>query len=398
VSSYPIESVQNLIYKYSEIEKDFGRDVWNLMGLPIDKTSMENTIDKVNNTITSKEKCFLSTPNLNFLINSLEDKDFKNSVINSHHVIADGMPLIWISKILNIPINERVSGSGLIELLRSKESSGKKKIKVFFFGGMDGIAQKASEVIKNENKGMCTAGYLNPGFVSVEEMSTPEIIEEINNANPDLLIVSLGAKKGQEWIQTNFDQLNCNVISHLGAVVNFVAGNIERSPKWIQQIGMEWLWRIYQEPLLFKRYINDGSSFIKLLFKYVIPLCILQKKLLKENSMDNGDVSFRDSFYSTIIELKGNITSKQIDKVRYYFSIAAASQKEVQIECENLTYIDAANLGQLLLLLKYKNASDKKVKIVNLNKRLKKLISLHYIKTKIIEYPKNLDQLEIQVA
>ena len=120
---------------------------------------------------------------------------------------------------------------------------------------------------------------------TVESMSDKAIIDQINAAEPDFLVVALGAKKGQQWIMKNREQLNVSVISHLGAVVNFVGDNVQRAPLRWQKMGLEWVWRILQEPLLWKRYLVDGLWFLRLMITRVFPWPLTKKysanKLLK---------------------------------------------------------------------------------------------------------------------
>ena len=243
---------------------DLDRNVWSLLGLPFDAVTMDETIGRIHHAVRTREKCFISTPNLNFLIASQKDSDFRDSVINSDLSVADGKPIIWMARLLNIPLPERVAGSDIIErLIENRE--GNKPIQVFFFGGLDGVAEQACEKLNAQGKGLQCAGFHNPGFGTVEEMSTSNIIDTINQSGADFVIVSLGAKKGQAWIQANKEKLEAPVISHLGAVVNFISGTVKRAPKILQRSGLEWVWRIKEEPALWWRYWNDGIALIRLL-------------------------------------------------------------------------------------------------------------------------------------
>ena len=129
---------------------------------------------------------------------------------------------------------------------------------MYSFGGPDGVAEAAWRQLRFESKGLTCVGYESPGFGSIDEMSTEGIIQRINTSKADVLVVSLGARKGQAWIERNRRRLDVPVISHLGAVLHFVAGTVKRAPAWMQRIGLEWLWRIRQEPRLWRRYLLDG--------------------------------------------------------------------------------------------------------------------------------------------
>ena len=101
---------------------DFNRNTWCLLGLPFDAIDMQETVKIVRQSVLERSPCFISTPNLNFLIASQSDQGFRDSVINSDLSVADGMPLIWASRLLNVPLPERVAGSGLIEHLRKNDT------------------------------------------------------------------------------------------------------------------------------------------------------------------------------------------------------------------------------------------------------------------------------------
>lgn len=253
---------------------DFNRNVHCLMGLPIDCVSLPEAANMLNLTRTLGRRCFFSTPNLNFIIASQSNARFRDSVSLSNLSLADGMPLVWVAKLLGIPVKGRVSGSSLFEFLRSHSPL---TWKVFFFGGPKGIGQDACLAMGNQVAQMRPSGYIYPGFVDVQEMSRPDLIECINASQSDMLVVSLGAAKGQEWICKNLDHLATPIVAHLGAVINFAAGKIKRAPLWMQRNGLEWVWRIKEERSLLRRYFLDGIAFASLLARQVIPLAMMQR-------------------------------------------------------------------------------------------------------------------------
>jgi len=183
---------------------DFDRQVYCIAGLPFDALDMDRAISAVREAKYRGLRCFMSTPNINFVANAVDDPDFLNSVIYSDIVIADGTPIVWMAKILGIPIKHRVAGSNLFEMLKKEK---RRTLKVFFMGGLEGVAEAASEELNRTETGLKCVGYYNPGFGTVDEMSTDEIIGMINDSNADFLVVSLGAKKGQAWILQNLDRI-----------------------------------------------------------------------------------------------------------------------------------------------------------------------------------------------
>lgn len=246
-----------------------------VLGLPFDAITMQEAVARVRAAAKNRTPLFISTPNLNFLIASQKDAEFRNSVIHSDLSLADGMPIVWLAKLLKVPIRERVAGSSLFEALRYQPlTAGEEPLKVYFFGGPDGVAQRACTAINQDSSSMVCCGSMSPGFGRLEDMSTPAILQQINASQPDFVVVSLGAKKGQAWIERNRSQITAPVISHLGAVVNFVAGNVQRAPVWVQRVGMEWVWRVREEPALWRRYFKDGLSLLMIIVIQIIPKAI----------------------------------------------------------------------------------------------------------------------------
>lgn len=240
--------------------------------LPFDVVDTAEAVNRVCTAIQHQQRLFFSTPNVNFLVMAQEDAAFRQSVLASGLSLADGMPVVWLSRLQGTPLPERVAGSTVFERLRAGAGKGTlgRPIKVYFFGGPPGVAETACSVLNAEHAAglghMQGVGAHCPGFGTVDDMSALEVIAAINASGADLLVVSLGAKKGQAWIMHNLDSLKVPVVSHLGAVVNFVAGTVQRAPPRWQRWGLEWLWRIRQEPVLFRRYWSDGQALVRLVW------------------------------------------------------------------------------------------------------------------------------------
>lgn len=245
----------------------------NVAGLPFDVVDTAGAAERLCVAMRDGRRLFLSTPNLNFLVAAQRDAAFRASVEASDLSVADGMPVLWLARLQGTPLPERVAGSTLFDELRRGAGQGVlgRPVKVYFFGGPPGVADRACAVLDAEHAAgrgyMVAVGAHCPGFGPVEEMSPPEVIAAINASGADFLVVALGAQKGQAWIMHNLPRLTVPVVSHLGAVVNFVAGTVQRAPPVWQRLGLEWLWRIRQEPQLFRRYWVDGQVLLRLLVR-----------------------------------------------------------------------------------------------------------------------------------
>lgn len=352
--------------------KEFNRDVWCLLGLPLDAVNMQETISIVQRAIADKSPCFISTPNLNFLILSQTDVSFRDSVINSELSIADGMPVLWVARLLGIPLPGRVPGSGLVESLRKSDT--KNAINTFFFGGEQGVSEKACQVIEKEQSGLTCAGFYFPGFGSISDMSDPTIIETINASNPDFVVVSLGAQKGQSWIEQNRGNLSAPVICHLGAVVNFIAGRVRRAPVWMQKTGIEWVERILQEPKLWWRYFTDGVWFLSLLIRRVLPYAIwriMNKSLLEPNHSVACDVNYQDDCIE--ITIHGKCVNQSIDPLRKIFRDESDKSLTIQLNLIDVPVVDGAFLGLCLVLRKHLNKNGYDLQFAGINQQVKRI-------------------------
>lgn len=327
---------------------DFSRDIHCVLGLPFDAVTLDQAVGHVRQAASDRQRCFFSTPNLSFLNGCLGDRGFRDSVINSDLSIADGMPLVLVALLLGIPIRERVPGSGVFEALRSDSS---RRMSVFFFGGQEGVAAAAGECLNREESGLVCVGCHCPGFGSVEDMSSDEIIDTINASGADFLVVALGARKGQAWIERNRSRITVPVISHLGAVVNFTAGTVRRAPLWMQRRGLEWLWRIKEEPELWYRYWRDGFALIRLLATRVLPYAwYLRRRPVTAAELARATATVSDDGAQTTIAIEGAWVQRNLAPMRKIFTEAVEGGHSVRLDLQGMAATDSAFVGLVMLL------------------------------------------------
>jgi len=348
---------------------DFERDVHCLLGLPIDAIDLAGAEKRIRAAAKTRLPCFMSTPNVNFLVASRSDQAFRDAVLHSDLSVADGMPLVWLARLTGIPLHERVAGANLFEAL--SRGSDARRLAVYFFGGPQGVAEAAGRRLGREAKGLVCVGHESPGFGSVEEMSSEDTIRRINASNADLLVVSLGARKGQAWIERNRARLNVPVVSHLGAVVDFAAGRIRRAPPWMQRAGLEWLWRIKEQPSLWRRYSSDGLALALLLLTRVLPYVWYMRS--RWHPADAG-IEARDTRHVYSIVLRGAWTHANIAGLRRAFSQAARSGKDVRLEMTAVSHVDSAFVGLVMLLLSYLQQHHRRLAIVAVPSRVRRVL------------------------
>ena len=354
------------------METDFQRDVYCLLGLPFDALDSDGVIGRIRSAARHRTPLFLSTPNLSYLTGSMGDSELRDSVLQSDLSVADGMPVVWIARLLGLPIRERISGSSLFEALGCASGD---PMTVYIFGAPDGVAGAACRRINELSRGLVCVGFESPGFGSLHELSVNERIDRINASQPDFLLLSFSARKGQAWIQRNRVRLTSPVICNLGATANFVAGSIGRAPAWMQRAGLEWLWRIKEEPHLWRRYFRDGIALIGLLVTRVLPYAWqLRRHWAGSDRISGGRVDAGEEGESYVIRLSGAWTRQNIDPLRKCFSRAARLGRDITIEMSSVTSVDAAFLALAALLLGSQKRCSRRLLVVGCGKPVRKIV------------------------
>lgn len=330
---------------------DFDREVYCIAGLPFDAVDMANTMKRLRDAKFRKVSCFLTTPNLNFVAMAQNDVDFRDSVIQSDIVIADGTPIVWMARLLGLPVRERVAGSTLFEVLGREW---RRKMSVYFFGGPDGVAAEARKHINEKSAGLHCVGHYSPGFGGVTQMSDAAIIQGINATKADFLVVALGAKKGQAWIMRNLPLIKLPLVSHLGAVINFEAKRLKRAPSRLQKIGLEWAWRIKEEPHLWRRYWHDGLFFLRLLATRIFPYAIWRKlnQGYLASQADKTRLHLETGVEHCEVAVSGVVVDPVMPEIRSVLRQASQQGKDVIVDLSQAEYLSPGFFGQLLMLKK----------------------------------------------
>lgn len=239
----------------------FSRDTVTVLGLPFDILDLAGAVGAIRLAAFSNRRCFVSTPNLNFAMAALRDPAFRASVLHSELSLADGMPIVRMARRLGLPLAERVAGATVLEALVAHRGP---PVDTYLFGGPPGVAARAAEVLSARPSGIRCVGHDEGGYGDIDSLGDARTIERINASGARFVVVSLGARKGQAWIERHRGQLAAPVVSHLGAALNFVAGTVKRAPPWMQSAGLEWAWRVREEPALWRRYADDGAMVMRL--------------------------------------------------------------------------------------------------------------------------------------
>jgi N-acetylglucosaminyldiphosphoundecaprenol N-acetyl-beta-D-mannosaminyltransferase len=357
-------------------QDDLTRESYGVLGVPIDVVDMATALRRIESAVARRTSLLISTVNLNFLVTSQFEPEFRASLLLSDFCTADGMPVVWVARILGIPIRERLAGADIFETLKSTKDPAR-RLKVFLFGGAEGVAAAACKKLNSES-GVTCVGSFYPGFTTVDGMSLDTIIDTVNSSKADFLAVALGARKGQAWLLRNHDRLRIPIRVHLGATINFQAGSVQRAPARMQKWGLEWLWRIKEEPQLWRRYWRDGIAFLRLIVTKVMPLIILsQWSRLREGRTGQGLTVERTGDYKTVVlRLTGIAAARNIDQIVSSFEDAVAATKDIVINLANTRLVDARFLGVLCMLHKQLRRRRLRLTFTEVPRRIERILCL----------------------
>ncbi|MCX8131268.1 MAG: WecB/TagA/CpsF family glycosyltransferase [Clostridia bacterium] len=227
------------------------RNTQNIMGIKIDSVTMHQAVDIVKSFISKNKLHTIYTPNAEIIMDAQKDLYLRNILNEADMLVADGAGVVLASKILARKVPEKVSG---IDLTRNSFSIAlDRKIRYFFFGGKPGVAEEAAERLKSQYPGIEVVGCRN-GYFSKDE--DPDIVNQINSSEADILLVALGAPKQEKWIYEHKDILNVKICIGVGGSLDIYAGKASLAPDFFRNNGLEWLYRLYKEPWRFKRMLK----------------------------------------------------------------------------------------------------------------------------------------------
>ena len=224
-----------------------------LLGIPFDLVTTADTLRLFGQMIDSRRPHYAATANVDFCVQALGDMELRRILAHADLVVCDGQPLVWASRFLGNPIPERVAGSDIVpQLLAEAEQRG---WRVFFLGGTTESVARAADNARAKHPWLQLVGSYSPPFEHLIEMDHADIARRVREARPDILLVAFGCPKQEKWIGMHFRDAGVPVSIGVGATIDFIAGSVKRAPSWMRRTGLEWVFRLLQEPRrLFRRY------------------------------------------------------------------------------------------------------------------------------------------------
>lgn len=217
--------------------------VVEILGVPVAALTMREAVEQAERWMDQRRGALIATANAEMIMNATRDEELFEILRSADLVVPDGAGTVWAAHHLGYEMPERVAGYDLSqELLRRAPQ---KNRRVFFFGSAPGVAEKAKQKAEELYPGISVVGVRNGYFSSEEE---PEIIREIREARPDLLLVALGVPKQEKWLNKHKEELDVPVSIGVGGTLDVMAGTMRRAPVWMQKAKLEWLFRGLLQP------------------------------------------------------------------------------------------------------------------------------------------------------
>lgn len=235
-----------------------------LFQIPFDNLTYEEALKNIDGFLESNRVNVMTVINVAKLVKMQKDSELVQSVLESDLILADGMPIVWISKLLRAPLKQRIAGCDLFQKLVEHGQNG--KYRFFLLGATEEVVLKVKEVFTSRYPKSQIVGYRNGYFSEAEE---PEIAEMINQSKANVLFLGFSSPKKENYVLRNKASFtNVRFIQGVGGSFDIVAGITKRAPRWMQNTGLEWFYRFLQEPRrMFKRYLFTNIAFIFLAFR-----------------------------------------------------------------------------------------------------------------------------------
>ena len=238
------------------------KDKVNILGVWVDMVNIPRAVDKIMQFFNDDGLHKVYTPNSEIIMAAYKDDNFRDILNDAELLTADGIGVVYASKILGKPITERAAGYDILcEILERIKGTSRS---VFLFGGKPGVAETAEEKLKERYPGIVIAGTRNGYFKPEEE---EDIVSQINSSGAELLLVCLGAPKQELWINKYKDKLNVKVAMGVGGSLDVFAGTALRAPDFYCKHGLEWFYRLMKQPSRAGRMIALPKFGFTVLFK-----------------------------------------------------------------------------------------------------------------------------------
>ncbi len=243
----------------------------NILGVGVSAINMAMALDTIDGWIVRREANYVTITGVHGVMESQVDVDVRRIHNQAGMVAPDGMPLVWLGRLSGHNHVDRVYGPDLMLALCDRSTT--KGYRHYFYGGDDGVPELLKSKLVNRFPGLNVVGTFSPPFRALSDEEDEKIVEDINDAEPDIVWVGLSTPKQERWMAAHVNRLKAPVLIGVGAAFDFHTGLKMQAPRWIQRGGLEWLFRLLTEPRrLWRRYLRNNPLFILMILQQALGL------------------------------------------------------------------------------------------------------------------------------
>lgn len=246
-----------------------------LFGIDFEDLTQAGLVERIGDSVRERRACWIATVNVSIVCLAARQPRFHALLRSADVITADGMPIVWMSRLRQHPLRERVTGSDLLRPLAQRAAA--EGWRLFLCGGEEGVAERVAELLCQHAPGLQIAGTAAPQFPTpaslTDDAANRSLLAAIREARTDVLLVAFGAPKQEQWIRHHFETgaLAAPVAVGIGASFDFVAGRQTRAPPWMRRTGLEWIHRMTTQPFrLGPRYARDALTFARLVTRELL--------------------------------------------------------------------------------------------------------------------------------
>jgi N-acetylglucosaminyldiphosphoundecaprenol N-acetyl-beta-D-mannosaminyltransferase len=233
-----------------------------VLGVPLALTDYERTLDWIDEAVAARAKAYVCVAATHTVVACAEDADLRDAVLGADFTVPDGQPLVWALRALGHPLPGRVYGPTLMEV--ACERAARTGQRCYLYGGRNqGALVQLTDNLRRRYPGLRIVGGHVPPFRPLSPAEEDAVVADINRAAPDVVWVGIGVPKQEKWMARLRERLDAPVLVGVGAAFDFHAGLIPQAPAWMQRAGLEWAFRLAQEPRrLWRRYLRYNPRFV----------------------------------------------------------------------------------------------------------------------------------------
>lgn len=320
---------------------EFNRTPVAVLGVPFDNLTMDEAVELMEEKINESGFHQVATANVDFLMHAIRDRELQDILCSCDLVVPDGMPIVWAARLMGARLKERVSGVDLVP--RLAELSSRRGYGIYLLGAGEETSRRAVQCMEERYPGVRIVGRYSPPVSSLEEMDHEAILNRIERARPEILLVAMGNPKQEKWLNMHRDRLRVPLCMGIGGSLDFLAGTLSRAPAWMRNSGLEWLHRVCQEPgRLARRYLNDATGLAKHLPPQLASSAVQPRKPV------NSALQAYDVGSAVVVVLSGDVSSSLLAEFERLMQRIGEERRHVVVDLSTAAYLGPDSLGALV--------------------------------------------------